>query len=886
MPSNKLVQVLIKFGFDRKSTGDVKRGVKSVDDTLKKVEDQIERTGKKMKAGFDSAGKAGQGLGAVLGAAGGLEGVVAGLTAKFIELAQVAIAKINEIKNEAVDLAAEMEQNTIVFSNIFGDEETATQFLAQLREEAVRLGVSFGDASRFAKSLLPDTASMEQFTQLLELAATGARDANLPLEELIFSFNELAAGDFTSIRDRLDIPRDVIARIREVGQSTGDYITPAIEEIGKLFEKRGVDIGSFADTYQAAMDRVNAQTESFKMALGDPVFEQRKESFKALGDVLTENADDYQLIAARVGDIIAAIEEFFQTNFLEALQSVDSQKVLELLDALFELVETGKLLANIILGVNEDFNILNTTLDIVLGVINAVNDALMTASQISAIVRAGWAVIGAETQNAAQNLQVWLGRAEEAQHVDPYEAARKSMEDSLKTFEDFNRRQEEDVERQRERRRALDETSEKLTSFEGTLLAVRKAEEEAAKAAAKYEEAQKKLAEATEKINTESKRRLEEIDIKAERDRLKALEAAAQRREDIERKNVRRIEDVWRKFNEEQVDQATDLSREEQDILRKAGQQRMEIDRDAAKARADLERDTAEEIRRIRQQFDEQIEDAVRNQDAVAFLRAQRQGQQAEQEAQRNREIKRQDIETGRQAQLEDLRQQQAQELEQARITNQRKLEDLQQRLSRELEENQRKLDQELADQEIAEQRKQQQLEQSYQQQLADHQRYLDQKQQDLEKSLADELKTIEEYEAKKQQAKQKAAASTPRPGDDSAPWRKRRKPGQSPVIDPYSSSKGLQAGGYAGPGMYELGEGGREFVLSNATTTAAEGLLGGSLTQRDLLAAMASGGLGGQRNINYNPQYNFSERDDARLIMAQISQEIDEKLLRLERGY
>lgn len=53
----------------------------------------------------------------------------------------------------------------------------------------------------------------------------------------------------------------------------------------------------------------------------------------------------------------------------------------------------------------------------------------------------------------------------------------------------------------------------------------------------------------------------------------------------------------------------------------------------------------------------------------------------------------------------------------------------------------------------------------------------------------------------------------------------------------------GFQHGGYAGMGVFRMGEAGREFVLSNPTTMAAERLMGGRLSQAGVLGAMASGG-------------------------------------------
>jgi hypothetical protein len=94
----------------------------------------------------------------------------------------------------------------------------------------------------------------------------------------------------------------------------------------------------------------------------------------------------------------------------------------------------------------------------------------------------------------------------------------------------------------------------------------------------------------------------------------------------------------------------------------------------------------------------------------------------------------------------------------------------------------------------------------------------------------------------------------------------------------------GRAAGGYVGSGLYQMGERGREFVLSNATTQAMERSLG-SLSQDRILGSLG-GGSNRYSNLNYNPQYTFNDRDDSRLIMAQIEQQLDRKLMQLERGF
>jgi hypothetical protein len=59
----------------------------------------------------------------------------------------------------------------------------------------------------------------------------------------------------------------------------------------------------------------------------------------------------------------------------------------------------------------------------------------------------------------------------------------------------------------------------------------------------------------------------------------------------------------------------------------------------------------------------------------------------------------------------------------------------------------------------------------------------------------------------------------------------------------------GQAEGGYAASaGLYMRGEAGREFVMNNSTTRAAENMIGGRLTQENMLSALSGG-----RRITYN---------------------------------
>jgi hypothetical protein len=92
-----------------------------------------------------------------------------------------------------------------------------------------------------------------------------------------------------------------------------------------------------------------------------------------------------------------------------------------------------------------------------------------------------------------------------------------------------------------------------------------------------------------------------------------------------------------------------------------------------------------------------------------------------------------------------------------------------------------------------------------------------------------------------------------------------------------FSKLPGFAEGGeISGPGVFMGGEKGREFVLSNSTTRAAESLLGGRLTQDRLLSAL------GGRKISYYDARRFDasvSSNDRRMIRNETLSAISEAL-------
>jgi len=103
----------------------------------------------------------------------------------------------------------------------------------------------------------------------------------------------------------------------------------------------------------------------------------------------------------------------------------------------------------------------------------------------------------------------------------------------------------------------------------------------------------------------------------------------------------------------------------------------------------------------------------------------------------------------------------------------------------------------------------------------------------------------------------------------------------------------GRAAGGYAyADGTYRMAEQGREFVLNNATTMAAERMMGGSLSQDTFLRAISrsgrGGGLGGRSlsirsNATFNGAFSDAEKAAMRGMVQQAAESAVAEMLGLE---
>lgn len=234
------------------------------------------------------------------------------------------------------------------------------------------------------------------------------------------------------------------------------------------------------------------------------------------------------------------------------------------------------------------------------------------------------------------------------------------------------------------------------------------------------------------------------------RQQMEALEDAAEKREDMARDNARKIADIERDYAKSVVDAARDMTEEEAQLALDFARETADQAKAEAQAREDIERDHQRRLRDIETGYAESAEDAIRNQDAIALLKAQQQRDTDLAAAEQSRRDNLDDAAESAKTERETLAEERARKLADAQTANAQKLADLQQSLNDELEANRLKYEQEMSDQSVAEARKRADLQQSLAQRLADlRQGYL-QENADLQQSLDGQLAIMKKYEIDK----------------------------------------------------------------------------------------------------------------------------------------
>jgi phage-related protein len=260
--------------------------LKSMSGQLKEIDKQASLMSKAVGA----AGTAMKGL-AAAGAVGGVLAVAAGAQ-KAVEALTGGIGLANSVEQVRARL------------NAFTKDGAATEaILEQIRSEADRTPFAFAEMANAAAMLLPASKSaqggLEGLIKQAEILA--ALNPSEGLEGAAFSLREALSGDFVSVMERFNIPRELINRLKDEGVPNAQIVGRALEEMGADFSL----VANLANTTQGRLSTFQDGLARLQAAAGEPILDALGVALDAASVALDENKVALTEAATAIGVFLA-----------------------------------------------------------------------------------------------------------------------------------------------------------------------------------------------------------------------------------------------------------------------------------------------------------------------------------------------------------------------------------------------------------------------------------------------------------------------------------------------------------------------------------------------------------------------------------------------------
>lgn len=698
-------------------------------------------------------------------AIGGLLLTITKVTQALTALATAAVQAFQQVIESSVATTREFEAARAQFSGIFDDAEVGEAVFERLRNLSRELGV---DAVALGRAFLPEVGSLDQLEEIVELSASlarfqpeqGALGARIALQGALEGTGE----GLRSLQRRFEVPQAAIDRIKTLQDELG-AVDGLILGLSEELERAGRDFESLGSTLDLQIGRAQERLTDLQDVVGRPIVEELQSVFGELIQVFDENEDELRIIANALGRAVAAVVEVIGDRVGGLLEDLDVEKAQELANALVRVGEalamTAERLLNVELGSGLDLLItLANTLEYSIFQVNA---AWVTFQAIGeAAIQAIFNRLGPLAQLLAEITGEITGLDQilPTEFKDPFEVFETTRAAGMaEIMLDYSQRT---IDARKETDAFADSLNKNTDALEGqadTFLANERAQDKKAAAAAEAAEAEAQAAEKTAEFNEKAleaqidrARKLEDIARNEQRQILDLEIESAQKREDIARKNSEKITDIRRKNAQKVEDAALDLVQDEEDAVRDFNRDREDLEQELADRRIDIETEYQRELRRIRSKFELEAQEAIRANDAIAFLRAQRNLEAELTEAKESKKEETENAAFEAERKRQELKNSLDREIEDARIANERKLQDLRVALERELQEQRISYQRELQEQAIAEQQKREEIARTFAQQREDAEIAFQRKMQDLQRQYQQELATIRQFEEQKTQ--------------------------------------------------------------------------------------------------------------------------------------
>ncbi len=308
-----------------------------------------------------------------INAIGGISGAIAGIGKTLAVFGEAAngIRELGNIAKAAGDaiglgIVSEMEQVKAQLIAFTGSGEEATRVMADIRKEADATPFSFKELASATASLIP--ASKMAGVSLMDLTrqaeVLGALNPEQGLVGAAMALREAVSGDFGSIVDRFNLPRQRLRELSEQG-------VPAVEAVRIALAELGVDgslVANMATTLTGRWSTFSDTIDSLKVQVATPLFDQLKNGLEIVSALINDNREVFDEWSNTLGNIFGGIGQEINT-FIVTVKNIANTDGVDVFTAMITALE---------LRIGEVFG--SSAQDAFHGFMNLISDLKVTAN--------------------------------------------------------------------------------------------------------------------------------------------------------------------------------------------------------------------------------------------------------------------------------------------------------------------------------------------------------------------------------------------------------------------------------------------------------------------------------------------------------------------------
>jgi hypothetical protein len=233
-------------------------------------------------------------------------------------------------------LAKELEDTRTKMIAFAGSTAEADRILAEVRQEANATPFAFKELADATAALLPASkqagVGLQDVIKQAEVLA--ALNPSEGLTGAAFSLREALSGDFTSIVERFNLPRERLKQLKEEG-------VPALEAVRVALAEMGVDaslVAGMANTLGGRWSTFMDTIDSARLQAVSPVYEQLGNALSVVSDIVNDNSDAFGAFATAIGTSLAeAIKSVLA--FIVMVQNISTDHGLGVFESIITAIE-------------------------------------------------------------------------------------------------------------------------------------------------------------------------------------------------------------------------------------------------------------------------------------------------------------------------------------------------------------------------------------------------------------------------------------------------------------------------------------------------------------------------------------------------------------------